>query len=198
MTDYDIAGINGRFLGISDPPLNEKGIKEAELLREYLEDLPIDNVYTSRSQRCQQTADIIIGHRNLTKTVDHLMNEVDYGDWEGLTKGEIIQQFPVEWKNFENNPISNVPPLGESAQACTERAIEWINKVQCQLGLAIVEKTWLRLLICKIVGIPLERYRDALDIKIASITCLLYTNRGWRIESLNLVATKRRIFGINI
>jgi len=177
--------------------LNDHGIQEANALRQILADIPFDRAFAGNSRRCRQTLEIIIGQRNIPIEIDHLMNEIDYGDWEGLTKGDVVTRFAEDWKRFEENP-DNVPPNGESVKSCAERVESWLTKLQCNRGLAVVDKTWLRLLICSIMGAPITRYRQCLDAKIASITVLLLVSKSWRMETLNYGATRKRVFGIDV
>lgn len=196
LTDYDIAGPEGRFLGNSNPPLNENGLAEAKVLSEELKNIPFDKAYVGESKRCQQTLDFILQHHNIPKEINPLLNEINYGEWEGLTKETIVNQFAKEWNKFENDPELYIPPFGEKTKECADRAETWLNSAVCKYGLVVIDKTWLRLLICRILGIPLKYYRDVFDIKIASVTVLLTTKKGRRIEAINYSATKKRIYGI--
>jgi broad specificity phosphatase PhoE len=196
LTDYDIAGSNGRFLGTSDPILNNDGITEAIKLRALLKDVPIDQSFVGDAIRCQQTLQYIIEKRNIPISVDPLLNEIDYGVWEGLTKREIIENYKNEWELFQLDPSINIPSMGELPSECLERADKWLSHVNCSYGLAVIDKTILRLLICSTLGLPLSRYRNVFDIKIAGITVFLNTEQGWRLETLNYAATPKRVFGV--
>jgi len=196
LTDYDNPGPDGRFLGYSDPPINERGKKEAAYLHATLRELPFDQAYVGTSQRCRQTLDLILANRTIPISVDPLLNEIHYGEWEGLTKKEIKDRYKSEWKKFEEDPSVDIPRFGELPRVCLTRALTWLSNVQCRYGLAVVDKTWLRLLLCSILFIPLARYRDVIDAKISSVTVLLNSERGWRLETLNYGATSKRVFGI--
>ena len=51
--------------GRADIELNETGMKQAELLAEYLSDFKIDAIYSSPLKRASKTAEIIASHRKL-------------------------------------------------------------------------------------------------------------------------------------
>ena len=83
-----------RFWGITDIPLSDAGIRQAERLRDRLSGEKINTIYTSSLSRARDTAEIIAsGHKCDIVTSDDI-NEVNFGDIEGLTYGEIQQQYP--------------------------------------------------------------------------------------------------------
>ena len=53
------------FRGRIDIELNETGMKQAELLAEYLRDVEIDAIYSSPLKRALKTAEIIAGYHKL-------------------------------------------------------------------------------------------------------------------------------------
>ena len=78
------------FTGWKNPPLTEKGIKEAELAGEKIKNLNIDfsHYFTSALVRAQETGEIILSKleaENIIKTKSQNLNERDYGDLSGLS-----------------------------------------------------------------------------------------------------------------
>lgn len=195
LTDYDVANLTGRFCGISDPPLNERGIEEAHHLAQSLQDIPFDMAYVGRARRCRETLSILVRDRDIPVIDDLRLDEINYGCWEGLSKGEIQSQFPEVWAQFESDPVLGIPPGGEEVQHCANRALAWLNEFDAHFGLVVVDKTWLRILVCSLMEVPLVRYRNALDAKIGGVTSVIQTSRGWRIEALNYLATPGRVLG---
>jgi broad specificity phosphatase PhoE len=193
LTDFNVVGVEGRFLGTSDPPLNQKGVEEALELRELLRDVVFDIGYAGRSKRSQETLQLILRGREVPVSVDPLLDEIDYGAWDGLTHREVMVRFPEEWPKFREDPATYIPPEGEPASKCLERAMDWLAASDFQRALAVVDKTWLRLLLCALLGIPTPRYRDNLDAKIASLAVLVSTPKGWRMDALNYGATRNRV-----
>ncbi len=73
----------GRMQGWCDSPLTEKGLNDAKKAREILADKKIDYCYTSTSERCIDTAHIIIEGRNIPITYDKGLKEINFGTYEG-------------------------------------------------------------------------------------------------------------------
>ena len=79
-----------RCQGISDIPLTEKGIKEAEELKELVSGLGIDVVYSSPLSRAIETAKIITDNQ-IPINVDDRIIERDWGMNEGMIIDELDQ-----------------------------------------------------------------------------------------------------------
>ena len=70
------------FYGWYDADINEKGISQAEELREAFKDIPIDAIYSSNLKRAYHTAEIIADGRPIETTSD--IRELYYGKWENV------------------------------------------------------------------------------------------------------------------
>src|SRR5437764_14710107 len=158
LTDFDVADLTGRFCGRSDPPLNTKGLDEAHRLAHLVRDVPYDKGYSGVAQRCRETLRVLLADRTVPIIEDSRLNEIDYGSWDGLTKGEIQTRYPEQWAAFERETILGVPVGGERVQDCVDRAMAWPKDWDRQFGLVVVDKTWLRLLVCNLLGAPLSQY----------------------------------------
>ncbi|EQB85893.1 hypothetical protein M918_16965 [Clostridium sp. BL8] len=55
----------GRMQGWNDSPLTDLGIKQAEWLRDRIQDEKIDAIYSSPSNRAFKTAEIVRGGREI-------------------------------------------------------------------------------------------------------------------------------------
>ena len=72
-----------RLQGRTDIPLNEWGRRVAELTREGLKDVAFDMAFTSPLIRAKETAEIILGDRNVPIIEDERIIEVNFGAYEG-------------------------------------------------------------------------------------------------------------------
>lgn len=93
-----------RFIGISDVPLNEEGRRQAEALSERLAGESIDIIYSSEMKRSVETAQIIAQVHGMRVVVEPRLREVSYGDWEGLTAGEVEERTGVRFPSRFDAP----------------------------------------------------------------------------------------------
>jgi 2,3-bisphosphoglycerate-dependent phosphoglycerate mutase len=89
----------GKWTGLTDVNLTEKGHDEAYRIGELLRDITFDVVYTSEQKRTHQTlAGILKGsvHPDVPHQVQGAINERDYGDLTGKNKWEVQEEIGDE------------------------------------------------------------------------------------------------------
>lgn len=86
-TDWNKAG---KVQGRTDIPLNERGRYLAEATAEGMKDVRIDFCYTSPLIRAKETAQIILGEREIPLVEEKRIEEICFGKCEGMKfRGEI-------------------------------------------------------------------------------------------------------------
>jgi probable phosphoglycerate mutase len=90
---------DGRWQGRADPPLSELGERQAAdvvvvLHRHASFGSEVERIWASTLQRARRTAEIIGGGLGLEVAVDQRLQEVDAGEWTGLTRPEIEERWP--------------------------------------------------------------------------------------------------------
>lgn len=118
----------GRFQGHVNVPLSETGVRQAELVRDYLKDYSITAVYTSDLVRAAKTAQIIATPHGLSATPDQRLREFSFGIWEGLTRIEIEQKYKALYLERQRNAYAKVPG-GETAIQLQSRAMEAVYEI---------------------------------------------------------------------
>lgn len=109
-----------RYCGRTDIPLTETGKGQAEAVKDQLKGLSFDAVYSSPLERAYLTARIAGGGREVIK--DERLIEVDFGQWEGKTKEEFIQEDPTLWQNWMSDPFSSrAGGTGETGREVIQR-----------------------------------------------------------------------------
>jgi 2,3-bisphosphoglycerate-dependent phosphoglycerate mutase len=112
-----------RYAGSIDIPLNEQGIKDSEIAAILLKEYELDVVITSELRRAKQTAELLIGGRNIRIVHNKLCNERNYGRMQGLTYTEVEELRPrVKYFKLNNDFHSLNPPEGESFTVLRRRA----------------------------------------------------------------------------
>lgn len=87
-------GRPGTLLGKADPPLTAEGRADSAELGRRLRGESIGRIVSSALYRARETAVIVAAELNLTVDVDPRLNEISYGNWDGLTWAEIESRFP--------------------------------------------------------------------------------------------------------
>jgi broad specificity phosphatase PhoE len=162
-----------RFAGSTNVALSDEGREQARRLGLRLARETLTAVYASPLDRTVETAQLIAKpHALVVETRDGL-REISHGRWEGLTRGEVEEQFPAEAAAWEEDPFTFAPVGGESGLAVTARALPALMEiVRTHSGgcvLVVSHKATIRLLLSSLLGFDPRRYRDNLDQNPAAL-----------------------------
>ncbi|MFN2355470.1 MAG: histidine phosphatase family protein [Desulfopila sp.] len=102
------------FLGWTDPPLNDNGIRQALGLRKLLQDISFTGIFASPLQRAMQTAVLVGGIEPAVVKQVEPFKEINLGAWEGLTVDEVRHRFPGEYEQRGRDMVFFRPGSGES------------------------------------------------------------------------------------
>ena len=120
-TDWNAAG---RWQGNAPVPLNEIGRAQSVALGRYLASngLRLAALYSSDLLRSWQTAQAIAEALGLPVQPEPRLREIDLGDWQGLTREEVLTWDAERYAAYRAD-WRNVPaPNGESRAALRARA----------------------------------------------------------------------------
>ncbi len=112
-----------RLQGHRDIPLNETGIQQAEEAAPSVAALAPDVIISSDLQRAQQTAAPTAALTALPVSTDPRLRETSLGDWEGLTREEVVDGWPGLWEQWRSSSADFAPPAGESRAQVAQRAL---------------------------------------------------------------------------
>lgn len=113
-----------KLQGRSDIPLNEYGRELAKITANALADRQFDIVYSSPLIRAYETAQILVGDRQVEIIKDDDITEISFGVDEGVESKKLGSHF----KNFFFAPDKYVPSEGgETYEALCERAGRFLN-----------------------------------------------------------------------
>jgi len=96
VTDWNKAK---RAQGQIDIPLNETGVRQAEILADRLRNEPWDLIVASNLTRAQQTAAVIAERCNLDVKTDIRLTERSFGEMEGTTEEERVAMWGTDWRS---------------------------------------------------------------------------------------------------
>lgn len=127
VTDWNLAH---RAQGHAPVPLAEQGQTQARLLAEvYKGQNGIAALYSSDLLRCRQTVAPVADALGLPVTFDTRLQEIDLGNWQGMTRAE-WEAFDGEYyARFMADPV-NVPfPGGENRPMLTGRVMASLRDI---------------------------------------------------------------------
>jgi broad specificity phosphatase PhoE len=117
-----------RWQGFTGPSLNVPGRRQAEDLAEAVAGRGVDAVYTSDAVRAVETAEIVAAQLGLRVTQDPRLREVNFGEWEGLTREEIDERYSGAFRAWDAGTLAE-PTGGESDAAMAERVLESLREI---------------------------------------------------------------------
>lgn len=121
---------SGQHTGLTDLPLTADGERNAVRLGDRLKGLTFAKVFTSPLQRAARTCELA-GFAGVAETDPDLV-EWNYGEYEGLTSSQILQQRP-DWDLFRDGC-----PGGESPEQIGERAYHVLQRIRGTKGDVLV------------------------------------------------------------
>jgi len=117
----------GRFCGHSDPDLNAQGQAQLVGLAQALSTETIGGVYSSDLRRAQSTAQAIAAGRNVPLTLRPALREIYFGEWDGLSWGEIEQMDPDYARRWVDGYPHITAPAGETFHNFEARVLDEVN-----------------------------------------------------------------------
>lgn len=151
----------GKYQGHSDISLNERGIKQGNLVAKRLANEKISAIYSSDLLRAQQTAEAIAEYHGLSVITKPEFREINFGIWEGLTYQEIMEDWSEILTAMYSKPGEIGPPQGESFQVVKQRVTrslqECIAEHQEQTIVLVSHGGTMRVLLCAALGIGLDK-----------------------------------------
>lgn len=157
------------FRGSKDDPLSDLGWQQ---MRSAIADHEQwDLILTSPLQRCQAFARELAGQRSISLEVEPRFRELHFGEWEGRTAANILEQTPEALNLFWSNPVACPPPggeaLGDFSQRIRESWLDWQHRAEGKRVLLICHGGVIGMLLAEVMSIPLERSFAAIKVPYA-------------------------------
>jgi probable phosphoglycerate mutase len=149
--------VQKRYAGITDVPLNDTGIAQADAAARRLADAGLDAIVSSPLLRTRQTAEEVAARCGLPVEVDEGFRETDFGQWEGLTFAEVRERWPDELTRWLSDPLAT-PPGAEKfsdADARVRAALDRVLSAHAAQRVLVVSHVGpIQTLICSVLGAP--------------------------------------------
>jgi broad specificity phosphatase PhoE len=173
----------GRVLsGRGEAGLAEAGVKEAAGLAGRLAAFGRLALYASPRARALQTAGLVATGAAICPALD----EIDYGDWTGLSFGQL--ESDPRWRVWNECRATARPPNGEAMYEVQARALRWIGTLTDRhpddVVVAVSHADVIKAVLMAHLGLSLHAH-DRLEIAPASMSALDLWTGGGRVRFIN-------------
>jgi probable phosphoglycerate mutase len=178
-----------RFRGRTDLPLTERGLEEARATsRRISATWRVAAVYTSPMSRSLRTGQIIAEPFGLDGQPMAALNDIDYGQWHGLTPDEARARWPREVDLWYRRPEMIRVPGGETLQDVLARTADALRVVLLRhpedTVVLVGHDCVNRVILLHALELPLARYWHLAQAPCA-INQIIATEDGFTVWSLN-------------
>jgi len=152
-----------RFRGRAELPLTELGRREAELTAQRIAaSWQPAAIYTSPMSRAVDTGAAIGKPLGLSASAMPGLNDIDYGEWQGLTNNEVRARWADELDIWHRHPDWATIPRGETLQQVLTRAVAALREVLRRhpddTVVLVAHDSVNRVLLLHALELPLSRY----------------------------------------
>ncbi|MGE5342023.1 MAG: histidine phosphatase family protein [Candidatus Omnitrophota bacterium] len=177
-----------RFCGSTDVFLSKTGNERIHKIAGELNGiLSVNHIIASPLRRTVETAEILSKALSVPYITNNNIREIDFGEWEKLTKAEINEKYPSIYQQWLIRSDVTTPPKGESPYDVAKRAITFKNQImeEEEPVLVVAHKTFLRIAICTWLSIPLKSYRHVFNIYGGALGCIHFYPIESKLALLN-------------
>ena len=178
-----------RFRGRAELPLSDLGRRQARAAADFIAaSWKLDAVYTSPLGRCRETGAVIAAPYHLELQPIDGLADIDYGEWQGLTRGQAKERWPDETELWFRAPHFAAIPGGETLAAVLSRATAALRDIMRRHpdGTVVVvgHDSINRVLLLFALELPLSRYWH-LRQDPCGVNELLFDNGSFMIVAIN-------------
>lgn len=175
------------YLGQTDVPLTERGIRQAVWLQQFFADKKITAIYHSPLRRCCETAERCADGRIPCMVIDDL-REINMGQWEMIPIESIRATQPEAYRLRGEQIDTFCPPDGESFAQCQQRSVAAFQQIVEQMvpGSAVVIVAHAgvnRCLLSWVSGQPLKQLLS-IPQPYGCVTTLTWQGQNWQVGPL--------------
>lgn len=185
VTDAVGVRLTSRLPGVT---LNALGIEQVAQVCDRLRDLPLAAVYSSPLERARATAGPIARGHALDVIELDALNEVDFGEWTGLTFDELSRR--PAWARFNAARASADVPGGERAADVQRRIVAALDDLQARHEGAVIAAVShgdvIRAAVLHAAGASLDLWHR-FEVSPASISVIAYAAGSPRLLGVNEV-----------
>lgn len=179
-----------RLQGRKDSPLTKQGIDNAKALKEYIQNIHFDYVYSSPILRAYHTAKIIFEDQNIIQD-DRLM-EMNFGDFEGRKISDILKtDYELYYQLWHEPEKFTCIPHGETYDQIIERVTSFLKDIEKlpdhSQVMVVTHGMYFIVLLATMLGLGKKDYIQ-LNEKVVSgcsLTCVLFQDGKYTLDFYN-------------
>ena len=181
--------------GFTDIDLSEEGYRQADKLAVRFKDEKIDAVYSSTLKRGAATAAIIAASHNIQITGASELNEVNFGEIEGITFEEACGLYPDVTELWRCGSTKLCFPAGETFSEFSTRVNSFLKRLEGHGDedtiMIVGHGGPYKVLLCSLLGLPLDHYWQ-FRFGMASVSIIDIYPNGAILEKLSDTAHLER------
>lgn len=184
------------FRGRTNVPLDETGLKQADLAGEYFKRMEIHAIYSSPLARAWQTAEKIAEPRSMKVQPLEGVIDMSFGSWEGHPHQEIREMDPQTYRQWRDEPHLARLPGGETLDGVRLRAMAALEAVvqsnPNNTVIVVSHRVVNKVLICGILGIDNSHFWQ-IGQDTTAINLIQYRNGKYVLSLLNETCHLKRL-----
>lgn len=178
----------GGFCGSLDPELTASGKQMAQAFADTYKQQSWEAVFCSPMKRTIATAQPLCEAVGIEPQLRDGLKEIDYGQWEDRTLAEVQKKDAEAYMLWQREPDWNPPTDGETTIQIASRASLVIAEIEEKYTsgnvLVVSHKATIRIILCSLLGIDLGRYRDRIDMPVATVSVVKFDTYGPMLQRL--------------
>ncbi|MBW2183610.1 MAG: histidine phosphatase family protein [Deltaproteobacteria bacterium] len=149
-----------RYVGHMDVDITENGVVQMYKLRDRLKNECLNALYSSDLIRTKKGAEIIASCHDIKPIACEEFREINLGIWEGLTREEIIEKYPDEYRGRLDDLAHAGVKEGESFKDLQKRVMKKLTPVLNELKgkniLLVAHGGVNRVILCDVLKLDLQ------------------------------------------
>ena len=178
----------GGYCGALDPELTPAGLEMAQAFAEAYGAMEWTAVFASPMKRTIATAKPLCAAAGVSLQLRDGLKEIQYGAWEDRTPAYVEANYTQDYVSWMTEPAWNPPTGGETSFQIASRADGVIAEIEETYTagnvLVVSHKATIRIILCSLLGIDLGRYRDRIEMSVASLSVVKFGRYGPMLQRL--------------
>ena len=174
-----------RIHGWYDALVTENGLRQIQALEQRFQGEHFDAVWSSDLYRTCTTARAVYEPRGLELRTDPELWELNMGDWEDQTWGQVRRTQPGELDRFNRSDPTWTAPRGEGLGELGERVERALRRIAAahpdQTVAVFSHGTAIRQALARIKGIPPEEWHGLRHSDNTAVSCLKWDGAAFQL-----------------